>query len=340
MNSPAALAIRDGVYLRSYLAPLAGALARPEVTDIYVNRPGEVWLETLGGEIERHEDPGLDELTLARLARQIAALSHQGISREHPLLSATLPDGCRIQVVAPPATRGPLALAIRKQVAPKLALADYTASGAFDGTSNGQLKAGPASSERLQQQIGSGDFAGAIASAVKARRNILISGGTSTGKTTFLNALLREVPADERLILIEDTPELHIEHQNSVGMISVRGELGEARVTANDLVAASMRMRPDRIILGELRGPEAFAFLRAVNSGHPGSMTTIHADSPEAAVEQLVLLVLQAGTALSRADVRQYVDQTIDMFVQLGRSGGKRCVERIAMRASAGAAET
>ncbi len=109
-------------------------LERADVTDIYVNRPGEVWVETTSGTIERHEAPGLDEATLSRLARQIAALSHQGISREHPLLSATLPDGARVQVVGPPATRGPLALAIRKHVSPDLALGDYVASGAFAET--------------------------------------------------------------------------------------------------------------------------------------------------------------------------------------------------------------
>src|SRR3954471_18688237 len=116
MSSAAAAAasLPTGVYLRSCLRPFDAVLSRPDVTDIYVNRPGELWIETLGGAIERHEDPALDELTLERLARQIAALTHQGVSREHPLLGATLPDGARVQIVAPPATRGPLALAIRK----------------------------------------------------------------------------------------------------------------------------------------------------------------------------------------------------------------------------------
>jgi len=172
-----------------------------------------------------------------------------------------------------------------------------------------------------------------LAQAVRSRKNILISGGTSTGKTTFLNALLREIPLEERLILIEDTPELAVEQPNHVGLVAVRGELGEARVTANDLVTASLRMRPDRIILGELRGSEAFAFLRAINSGHPGAMTTIHADTPEAAVEQLVLLVLQAGTGLSRADIRHYITQTIDLFVQLRRGPRGRCIDRVTSRA-------
>ena len=136
---------------------------------------------------------------------------------------------------------------------------------------------------------------------------------------------------EERLIIIEDTPEIIVEQPNSIGLVSVRGELGEANVTTNDLVSAALRMRPDRIILGELRGPEAFAFLRAVRSGHPGSMTTIHADSPEAAVEQLVMLVLHTGTKLSRDDVRHYVEQSIDLFVHLARVGGRRSVEAVAL---------
>lgn len=320
---------RSGVYLRSYLAPLADALARPDVTDIFVNRPGEIWLETLGGGLERQDHPGLDELTLLRLARQLAALTHQGISREHPLLSATLPDGSRIQVVGPPATRGPLALAIRKHVAPKLGLSDYLAAGAFSDASASALRPGAARPTGAGDVLDPNGFGTMLAEAVRDRRNILVSGGTSTGKTTFMNALLAEVPSDERLILIEDTPELDIPHSNMVGLIAVRGGLGETQVTADDLVAASLRMRPDRIILGELRGIEALAFLRAVNSGHPGSMTTIHADSPEAAVEQLALLVLQGGTRLRRQDVQDYIAQTIDVFVQLDRSGGRRRVSRV-----------
>jgi type IV secretion system protein VirB11 len=324
-----------GIYLRSYLAPLAEMLARPDVTDIYVNRTGELWVETTAGAIERHESPGLDDATLARLARQIAALSHQGINREHPLLSATLPDGARVQVVAPPATRGPLALAIRKHVSPDLTLDDYSSGGAFADTRSGNAE--PSEVDRhIKAMLDEGDIAAALAVAVKARRNIVVAGGTSTGKTTFLNALLREVPIDERLILIEDTPELYIRHENAVGLLAARSSLGEAQVDANDLLAASLRMRPDRIILGELRGPEAFAFLRAVNTGHPGSMTTVHADGPERAIEQIVLLALQAGTQLNREDVRHYIRTTIDIFVQLARSGGRRYVEQVTLRSDLG----
>jgi type IV secretion system protein VirB11 len=320
----------SGVYLRAYLAPLTGMLARPDVTDIYVNRPGEVWVETSGGAIERHDAPGLDEGTLAHLARQIASLSHQGISREHPLLSASLPDGARIQIVAPPATRGPLALAIRKHVSPDLGLRDYVAAGAFADTRGGD-EGRSALDVELAALLKAGDIAAMLAAAVRGRKNILVSGGTSTGKTTFLNALIREIPQDERLILIEDTPELSVRHANWIGLVAARSALGEAQVSADDLVGASLRMRPDRIILGELRGGEAYAFLRALNTGHPGSMTTVHADSAERAVEQIVLLVLQGGTRLTRDDVRHYVSRTVDVFVQLSRIGGRRQVAQVVL---------
>jgi type IV secretion system protein VirB11 len=316
-------------YLDTFLAPLAPWLARPDVTDIWINRPNEIWLETLGGKIERHDEPLLDEKLLARLARQIAAGSAQGINREQPLLAASLADGSRVQVVAPPATRSGHAFAIRRHVASDMALGDWTDAGAFDGLSGVEVSQ---SGENRYRTLSGAEAAGYLGEAVRARRNILVSGGTSTGKTTFLNALLAEIPAEERLILIEDTEELRISHANAVGLIAARGHLSEAAVSAEDLLVAALRMRPDRIILGELRGVEAFTFLRAVNTGHPGSMTTIHADTPRRAIEQLVLLVLQAGSRLSRDDVRHYVMESVDVFVQLQRAAGKRRVAEIMVR--------
>jgi len=319
----------SGVYLDSFLAPLAPFLARADITDIYVNRPGELWIETLGGEIERHDCPALTEPVLMRLARQIAARSAQGISREHPLLAANLPDGARVQIVAPPATRGSLAMAVRKHVSAGLSLGDYFDAGAFE-----ELQARKAGLETRSVFVGLGaaEAKETLADAVRMRRNILISGGTSTGKTTFLNALLREVPQRERLILIEDTPELELVQPNAVGLLAARSALSEASLAAEDLLIAALRMRPDRIILGELRGKEAYTFLRTVNTGHPGSMTTIHADSPVRAMEQLALLVLQSGAQLRWEDVLQYVRSSIDVFVQLERSGGRRRVAEIMVR--------
>lgn len=323
--------IADRVYLQSYLAPLAFALDRADVTDVYINRPGELWIETLGGAIERHEVPALDAALLPRLARQVAALNHQGISREHPLLSASLPDGSRIQIVAPPATRGEYLIAIRKHVSADLTLDDYVSADAFrnvrmtEGTQTAAI-------ERVRALVDAGDIATALREAVRGRLNILISGGTSSGKTTFLNTLIREIPDEERLILIEDTPEIRLKHKNAVGLLSARSALGEAAVTANDLVSASLRMRPDRIILGELRGPEAFAFLRAINTGHPGSMTTIHADSVERAFEQLALLILEGGSTLQRNDILAYVRTTVDVVLQLSRDANGRSMSGISVR--------
>ena len=319
------------IYLNSYLAPLTFALERDDVTDIYINRPGELWIETLGGKIERHDVPELDAALLPRLARQVAALSHQGISREHPLLSASLPDGSRIQIVAPPATRGELAIAIRKHVSAGLTLDDYVSADAFRNfRTTGDVQS--AALDRVRGLVDTGDIAAALREAVRGRLNILISGGTSSGKTTFLNALIREIPDEERLILIEDTPEIRLAHENAIGLIAARSALGEATVAANDLVSASLRMRPDRIILGELRGPEAFAFLRAINTGHPGSMTTIHADSVERAFEQLALLVLEGGSTLQRGDILSYVRAAIDIVLQLDRGQTGRHVTAISVR--------
>ena len=317
-----------GVYLEAYLAPLAPWLADPAVTDLYVNRPGELWVERLGGAAERIEVPALDETNLWRLARQVATQASQGVSREHPLLSAVLPDGARVQVVAPPATRGGLALAIRKHVVSDLSLSDYVEAGAFAQT----LKPAPRPDAALRALLDAGDVGGFLAAAVRAGKNIVISGGTSTGKTTFLNALLKEVPLDQRLVLIEDAPEIRLSHPNAVGLVAARGEQGEARVTTEDLLQASLRLRPDRIILGELRGAEAFSFLRAVSSGHPGSMTTVHADDPAAAVDQLALMALQAGANLRRADVVEHVRRVVDVFVQLQRQNGVRSVREVAFQ--------
>ncbi len=323
--------MKAGYYLDSFLAPLTPWLSSDDVTDIWINRPGEVWVEKLGGGIHRHEEPLLDERLLSRLAQQIAAHGAQGISRSQPLLAATLPDGSRVQVAGPPATRGGHVFAIRRHISSDLKLGDWADGDAFEHLEGGDAQldtpheyrtlAGSEALEYLQR-------------AVIARKNILISGGTSTGKTTFLNALLAEVPKHERLLAIEDTEELRLTHDNAVGLIAARGELAEAQIGAEDLLIAALRMRPDRIILGELRGNEAFTFLRAVNTGHPGSMTTIHADTPQRAIEQLVLLVLQAGSRLSRDDVRHYVRESVDVFVQLERRNGQRIVSQILTRAT------
>jgi type IV secretion system protein VirB11 len=320
--------IGEGVYLRTYLTPFAPWLDRPDVTDILVNKPGEIWIDGQKG-FERIEAPDVTETMMQRLSQQIAAHSAQGVSREYPLLAATLPDGARVQIVTPPATRSHVSLAIRKHVVQDLTLGDYEAGGAFAHVRKAITGERTAADVDLAQVLDRGDLKGFFSRAVREGRNIVISGGTGTGKTTFLNALLKEVPETDRLIVIEDTPEVKLRHPNAVGLVAVGSELGETRVGIDELLRASLRMRPDRLMVGEIRGPEAFTFLRAANTGHPGSLTTVHADSPQGALEQIAFMTLQAGLTLTRADIIDYAKSVIDIVVQLSRVQGRRAVSSV-----------
>ncbi|WP_394657973.1 ATPase, T2SS/T4P/T4SS family [uncultured Novosphingobium sp.] len=311
------------VYLDAYLAPLRPWLERETVTEILVNRPGEIWVEdAAAGGMSRIELPAMDNQLLQRLAEQVARISHQGINREHPLLSATLPaisgqTGARIQLVGPPATRSNWAMAIRRHRLLELPL---------DAYDRGPISLPPETPapDPLAQPIAF------LRDAIRRRRTILISGGTSTGKTTFLNAMLTEIPEHERVVLVEDTAELRLPGANGVGLIAVKGELGEAKVSANDLLQAALRLRPDRIVLGELRGTETVSFLRAINTGHPGSFSTVHANSPRGALEQIALMSMQTGIGLTRSETLEYAASVIDIVVQLDRQDGKRGISTIA----------
>lgn len=313
---PAAPAVAN-VYLDAYLAPFQPWLQRDTVTEIMVNRPGELWIEEAGSDgMKRIPLPEIDDQLVQRLAEQVARVSHQGINREHPLLGATLPNGARIQFCGPPATRDNWVMAIRRHRRLDLPL---------DAYDRGPLVA---SGERPMPDRTSAPIAW-LREAIKRRRTILVSGGTSTGKTTFLNAMLAEIPREERVVLVEDTPELRLPGENGVGLVAVKGELGEASVTANELLQAALRLRPDRIVLGELRGAESVSFLRAINTGHPGSFSTIHANSVRGALEQLALMVMQTGIGLTRSDTISYAASVIDVIVQLGRVNGHRGISDI-----------
>ena len=313
---PLAMAQDTDVFLRAYLAPFKGWLSDPAVTEVIVNRPGEVWVERSGAGLIPVAAPEIDDILLQRLAEQVARISHQGVNRERPLLGATIAGGTRVQFVAPSATRDYWAMAMRRH---------HIADLPLDAFAPVPVAAG----QREEAADPMADPMAYLRRAVRDRRTILISGGTSSGKTSFLNALLREVPDDQRIILVEDTPEIRLPGPNGVGLVAVKGDLGEAQVTTDDLLQAALRLRPDRIVLGELRGVEAVSFLRAINTGHPGSFTTIHANSPEGALEQLALMVMQAGLGLGRADTLAYARSVIDVVVQLRRHEGVRGIAAI-----------
>lgn len=308
---------REGIdpFLEAYLEPFRAWLVQDDVTEILVNRPGEVWVEQRG-KMTRHAAEKVDDNLLQRLAEQVARVSNQGISRERPLLAAMLPNGTRVQFVAPTATRAHWALAMRRHSLLDLPLDEYAS--------------GPLTPKEVEEGISAQDDpVGFLRQAVRDRKTILISGGTSTGKTTFLNAMLREVPVEQRVIVVEDTAEVQLHGPNDLGLIAVKGELGEALINTDDLLQAALRLRPDRILLGELRGKEAVSFLRAVNTGHPGSFSTIHANSTKGAFEQLALMVMQSGLGLSRAETIDYAKSVIDVVVQLGRAGPRREIVEI-----------
>lgn len=328
LPSEAAADQERSVYLDAYLEPFREWLDRDTVTEIMVNRPGEVWIEDAAQPgMQRIEVPEIDDRLVQRLAEQVARVSHQGINREHPLLGATLPGrngqaGARVQFCGPPAARKNWVMAIRRHRRLDLPLDAYDV---------GPLAAGTEAAMPDPQA----EPIAFLRAAIKARKTILISGGTSTGKTTFLNAMLGEIPKHERVVLVEDTPELKLPGANGVGLVAVKGELGEAKVTANELLQSALRLRPDRIVLGELRGAESVSFLRAINTGHPGSFSTIHANSLSGALEQLSLMVMQTGIGLTRPDTIAYAASVIDVLVQLGRdANGKRGITQISESAA------
>ncbi len=308
----------SSAYLDAYLAPFKPWLERDTVTEILVNRPGEVWVEDAKSPgMQRIEAEQIDDFLIQRLAEQVARINHQGINREHPLLGATLPDGARVQFCGPPATREHWAMAIRRHRRLDLSLDAYDVGALSKGSQ-------PITPDAQQQPIAF------LREAIRQRKTILISGGTSSGKTTFLNAMLSEIPADQRVVLVEDTPELKLPGANGVGLVAVKGETGEAKVSADTLLQAALRLRPDRIVLGELRGSESVSFLRAINTGHPGSFSTIHANTAQGALEQLALMVMQTGIGLTRQDTIAYANSVIDVVVQLGRGNdGARGISSI-----------
>ena len=318
--------------LNSYLDPLQQFFDEDGVDEVIINKPQEIWVEKRG----KAEPFFVEELTLehlSALASLIAQSTDQMIGETHPLLSGTLPNGYRIQIVLPPACEpGTIGFAIRKPSQMSMTIDDYEKMGAFKTASIGAKENSDVA--ELLEILDRGDIKTFLEKSVQKKQNIIVSGGTSTGKTTFTNAMLRSIPEDERLLTIEDAREVVLDkHMNKMHLLASKGGQGKANLSAGELIEACLRLRPERIIMGELRGSEAFSFLRAINTGHPGSISTVHADTPLMALQQIKLMVMQAGLGMPPEEVLTYIRQVVDIVVQLKRADrGIRFVSEIYFR--------
>lgn len=295
------------------LGPLEPLLHDQTVSDILVNTYNTVYVERRGV-IQKTDVVFRDNAHLMHIIDKIVSAVGRRIDESSPMVDARLLDGSRVNIVIPPlAVDGPL-LSIRRFGSSPLTADDLLRHRALTPQMLEILKA-----------------------AVKARLNIVVSGGTGAGKTTLLNVLSGYISPDERIVTIEDSAELQIK-QEHVARLECRppNVEGKGAIRQRELVINALRMRPDRIILGEIRGREAYSFLRAINTGHPGSLSTIHADSPEGAIEQLALIVLQSGVSLRREDIIAYATQVIDIVIQLDRRGGLRAISQVMLTRGGG----
>ena len=289
------------------LGPLEGLLKDPSVTDILVNRFDRVYVERRG-RLELSDVRFRDNPHLRQIIDRIVALVGRRIDEVSPMADARLADGSRVNAIIPPlALEGP-AMSIRRFGAKPLQLEDLLRAGAFPSCVM--------------------DF---LAAAVQARCNVIISGGTGSGKTTLLNCLSRYIPSEERVITIEDAAELQLQQPHVVRLETRPANIeGKGEVTQRDLVKNCLRMRPDRVIIGECRGGETLGMLQAMNTGHDGSMTTIHANSPRDALARIEVMVAMAGYDLPIRALRQQVSSAVNVIVQAQRlTGGKRKVTRV-----------
>jgi len=328
MSSPGSAAVmqtrlvpRKALSVLHLIAFADAYLADDAVTEICVNRPREVWCEARST-WTRHEATELDLDHLLALATAVARYCDDDSSDTRPILSAVLPHGERVQIVRPPACEdGTVSVTIRKPTRDAFSLDDYSAQGFFDHVVpvDGEITRDEAELLALKRKGRHREF---FARAVAAERVIVVAGETGSGKTTFMRSLIGEVPPEQRIITIEDTPELFMEgtHPNRVHLFYRSEDRDmESAVTATTLLRSCLRMKPTRIMLAELRGGETYDFLSVAASGHGGSITSCHAGSCELAFERLALMVLQnaQGRMLPYEVIRRLLFSVIDVVVHI-----------------------
>src|SRR5262245_16055392 len=288
-----------------FLRPIAHLIQDPDVSEIMVNGGGRVFLERQG-HLEEAEGVQIVEKNLQVAVRNIARTLGDDVSDEQPILDARLPDGSRVAAVIPPCSLSGTTLTIRK-----------FQSRFF--TAEELLRIGTLTETVLEH----------VRCAIEARQNVLISGGTSTGKTTMLNALAAFLPTTDRLVIIEDTAELQVDKPNVVRFEARRAQRDLPAVTIRDLLKATLRHRPDRVIVGEVRGGEAYDLLQALNTGHAGTMSTIHANYAEQALARLTACALQAEIQLPYQAIRHQIADSIHLILHLDRHHGLRSLSEL-----------
>jgi pilus assembly protein CpaF len=288
-----------------FLRPIAHLITDPEVSEIMVNGSRSIFVER-EGRLTAVTGVQLDERNLRVAVKNIARALGDDISEEQPILDARLEDGSRVAAVFPPCSLGGTTLTIRK-----FQQRFFTAD------------------ELIRARMMSEGTLAQIRAAVARNQTILISGGTSTGKTTLLNAISAYLPADDRLVVIEDTAELHLTQRNIVRLEARRQQRDLAPVTIRDLLRAALRHRPDRIVVGEVRGSEAYDLLEALNTGHAGSLSTIHANSAAQALNRFASCVLQSGVDLPYDVIRDQIAACVQLVIHLHRVDGRREVSQL-----------
>lgn len=328
-----------------HLRPIARFLEDETITEIVVNRAGEIRLERRGGwETVRCESVSYQWCSgLAMLLRNQA---NQDLTEDWPLLGARLPGGLRVQIVIPPAIEaGKISFTIRRPIGNVLSMRQIIDGGVFAGTlceqslllggeERTRIEAALTSGERvLLELFRKGDWEAFFTAAVLTRKNIVSSGATGSGKTTLSNALAALIPLDERILTVEDVAEMRLPHSNQVNLFYPKGGNGVSKLKARDLLEATLRMRPDRVLLAELRGDETFFFIQNVlNSGHPGTITTVHATRAKLAFRRLALLIKGSpeGAGLDLADITDNLYTLVDIVVQMIRlPSGERVASEV-----------
>jgi type IV secretion system protein VirB11 len=328
--------------LMHYLQPLSTWLNASDISDIHINQPQEIFVVSTRGEKTKVSVPELTAHTIETLCKLIATNQNQLVSAEKPLLSASLPQGHRVQVVMPPVSatsveRAPI-LAFRKQVISDLTLDFLIEKGLFEVAKPHMVPFFKEEPRQLSEEEGvlsqlfaDEQYADFLKMAIAMKKNILISGATGSGKTTLLNACLKEIPLTERIITLEDTRELHLNHPDHNHLLVSKGDQGISKVTMSHLVEVCLRLSPDRIIFGEMRGPEALDFMNASLTGHEGALVSLHAVNPSAVFLRLANMVQSnPHVQLSRKDILSDLHFLIDVVIQMKKvstpSGEKRVV--------------